>query len=497
MKPPTIVIIDDESAARELVKHALLTHPVRPDVSMFSSPKEYFSFLSENKAPTAILCDYKLGETTGVEFAQQFYERGYRAPVFLITGMENIRDYAFNAMREGYINERLILKSEINDRQKFMKTLDEIISGELFVQPQALGIIGLGKLGMGGIVSDALKLRVHGVPCLEHLYIYSKFLLSKNKKAHRESIPDLVGLYNSKRVTLVDTPDEVFKRVQIAVIATGAHGLSPSQFETREDIEKIMFQESVPKMVEIYQSMARTNYNHLKVIFTSPPEPHLYMGTHILHNSAATFMCPTADESRQAAAFYEIERPLIEKELKICLDIDSIKLISVGWHGRERIVVEKTKIQKGKEWRLLGDLIPRYYNPAYARKVDDAVAARANSQGLRSEKASEIWGLPPHDTPTAFTKLFRAIACCQSKTPESVLCYSEGSEIGLEEKIRGYFLRPANIERQSSHIVPDMERFTVADAPEYIQEIFRESLIEQRISGHSRYIETCLKVAEK
>ncbi len=136
MKPPCIALIDDEREYHELVRTTLRHHPLRPNIETFASPKEFFSFVGRGGSPTAILCDYKLPGTNGVEFAQQFYERGYRAPVFLITGLDNIRDYAFNAMREGYVNERLILKNEVNSREKFAKTLDEIAAADLLVQPR-------------------------------------------------------------------------------------------------------------------------------------------------------------------------------------------------------------------------------------------------------------------------------------------------------------------------------------------------------------------------
>jgi malate/lactate dehydrogenase/CheY-like chemotaxis protein len=350
MKRPKIVIIDDDTAIRNVLRESI-KNPVKKETGIEFDVKEYSQCpenIDEITDANIYFIDFFLPGKKGDEIARELKEKGAQGERIMITGnlpeaIEQMSRLGKKSIFTAYSKDRADMLAawyEVGGQELFPRLLSKPFETKKLIDiisdlrnkrriqvPLSLGVIGLGRLGRETIE------RASDVSWINRIEVYSEFFNQNESKAY-ELYPKVIGaVATHKRLEgiLESNPDVLF-------IATGTR----SKITKREK----MFAESAEKIFPVFKAVGRMEYLNPIINGSNPIEALVKLG-HELGISPRQLIGQNVTDTLRTRRML-IEGPYLPERV----DAYDIHLDVLGTHSQP-LPIFSTATVRGKP---LGDL---------------------------------------------------------------------------------------------------------------------------------------------
>src|SRR3989344_50852 len=142
-----VLVIDDDENDGLLLKTALKSHSLNPEVEYCQTPEKAYNYLSRNRSvaltrqPQLVFCDYKLGNATGTEVAVKVRSLGYNGSIVMMTGLTNIvHGLKSHSSIDDVIDKNELGFTRLHSSKDFDNNINALIEKGLIVKPLSVGV---------------------------------------------------------------------------------------------------------------------------------------------------------------------------------------------------------------------------------------------------------------------------------------------------------------------------------------------------------------------
>jgi DNA-binding NarL/FixJ family response regulator len=153
------LVVDDHALVREGLRHVLESLDDRVTVLEARNATEAYALVEQHADLDLVLLDLKLPGVDGYAAMEELHRRDNALPVVILSGSEDTPSVVAALKRHAV---GFIPKS--SPREVMLQALRLVLSGSVYIPPQALGLAGLD--GLGGSASPDTKSIVK--PVLTH-----------------------------------------------------------------------------------------------------------------------------------------------------------------------------------------------------------------------------------------------------------------------------------------------------------------------------------------
>jgi len=390
MKKPKVVVIDDESMVRSVVEEQF-DKKVGPatgiefDVQGFGRCPEDITKISD---ANIFFIDYFMEGKKGDEIAKELIDLGAQGERVLITA-----DLAAAIGHMGNIKKSLFKKTS-TDRAEVAQATYEIhesfphlmrkpfetdaltnlafkLREERKIKaPLNVGVIGLGKLGLG-TVQEIVK-----EGWVTQVGAFTNFVGGSQDEYQKllDSL-DLSGEERDKIVTHSDLEGLIETNPDVIVIATGEHDTPYFEYKDRTKLTERLFRKGLPKIDAILESVQRLNCQSLLAIESNPNGHYIH---HAIRKGINPFQLTSfsPDTMRHVRVIYETlkkKHPDLKEE--------EIELMVIGEHMKGGTPLYNEAKVRGIP---LTDFDPRFAKRGFQNKK----TREARKQGLEVMQSS-------------------------------------------------------------------------------------------------------------
>ena len=260
----------------------------------------------------------------------------------------------------------VIEREDENSLKTETKTaIDYLRQKRKIFQPISVGIVGLGKLGLGTL-KEATK-----DTCISHAYVFTNFV-----NGNYEPLLGILERGRREKSTGGSLEDLFDANPDVLIISTGKHNIDYSQFKTRPELTKMLLETSIPKVKPVLEMALKRKFSGLIAMQTNP-NSHLIMYARDLgiHPNQLTSFPP--DTNRHIEELYKKIKELYP-ETKI--REEDIHLLAIGDHMNGGIpLYSECTISglKSKDVPLL-EAFPQFQD----KKLQEKVCKDARGVGL-------------------------------------------------------------------------------------------------------------------
>lgn len=538
MMRPKAVIIEPEKELRLAFKKIVECHNLRFRANCYGSVSDYLSAIKKGKNNAPLMCieddsffekkrrkgkyysvKYLLSEleTSGVNCSpskivlthpgsdiRMWHELGF-------SGIVDLPDSEALPFDELILEEKLaeknlahlflhsserrektrVKKRLINFAFRLFREIDNLTEKREFTRPINVAVIGAGTLGIG-IIADLSKLNLLFDKSLVgsiHFYSGDRITNAKNPRTEMNYIFNVIGKMNSSRVFGHLTLESLFGSCSpdIIAICTGY----PVNYHLAKDRQDVINNENyfvrTSRKVDEILHLIRERFpedNHPLITIESNPDSFLLYAYQQYGFNPNRLFSVNADGLRESKIIIDEVRDDLEKKLERKIhSTDFLMVSTIGRHGSHRQAnsIRRVRFFVNPSQPIALDSILKYSNSKWNR-LDSKVMKLSREQGFNVVSASQITGIPYHDTPFAFSSAVLHFATYQRifKFPLQVYVQFNGQE---------GFLNMRAVSDSAGTISVD-PRFKIESFEPHIQEYIREQLASQNDSAEK--IKECL-----